>query len=721
MEDTIAQLRTYDAYNDATATLSVGEEPEQIPAVVVGADFFDVLGVKPVLGRGFLPIEERPGGQHVTVLGYALWQRRFGGDPAILGRTVTFDSIGYEVVGVMPRGFRFPEDVGLWFPLVFTARDIGPNHRGAHYLGAIGRLKPGVTVAPGDRRSCGNRTVDRRAISQQGRGVWNLGAADLRRHCRRRPAAAADALGAVAFVLLIACVNVSNLLLARSTTRRTEIALRSALGAGRWRIVRQLLAESVLLSVAGGVVGVVLATWGVRVLSTLLPQDLPRAESVGVNLSVLLFSLAVSLLTGILFGVTPAMYAASPDLAAFLKDARRDGSPNGRRALRNVLVIGEVALSLVLLAGAGLAMRSFDRLSAVTPGFDPRGLLVANVVAPESRYPDSAALARLYRDYVQGLAAQPGVVAAGAVSIPPLARGGFGGTFTIVGRNESDNQNMQVRCVTPGYFEALRISLRRGRLLTAQDAEHAAPVAIITEESARRYWPGDDPIGKRIRIHVSMGTREPEREIVGVVGDVKTRALDEAAPPVVYTPHAQYPSDAMTVFVRTTGDPQGLLPGVKAQLATIDRDLAITRVRTGTQLVAASIAQPRFRMILLGFFAAMALALAAIGLYGVMAFSVSQRRTELGMRMALGADASSLLRLVLRQGLTPVAIGLAIGLPAAALLTQVMSGLLFEIDTFDPLTFAGVAALLAGVATGACYLPARRAIALDPLAAIRHE
>jgi putative ABC transport system permease protein len=278
-----------------------------------------------------------------------------------------------------------------------------------------------------------------------------------------------------------------------------------------------------------------------------------------------------------------------------------------------------------------------------------------------------------------------------------------------------------VRVATPGYLEALRIPLKRGRLLTAQDAERSAPVAIITEESARRYWPGEDPVGKRIRIHVSMGTREPQREIVGVVGDVRTRALDEAAPPVVYVPHAQYPSDQMTVFVRTTGDPLAMLPVVKSQLAIIDRDIALTRVRTGTELVAASIAQPRFRMLLLGLFAAMALALAAVGLYGVMAFSVGQRRTELAMRMALGADASSLLFLVLRQGLTPVAIGLALGLPAAALLTRVMSGLVYQIDTFDPITFAAVAMLLAAVAAAACYLPARRAIALDPLRAIRQE
>jgi len=423
----------------------------------------------------------------------------------------------------------------------------------------------------------------------------------------------------------------------------------------------------------------------------------------------------------VLFGVAPAAYASSPDLAAFLKDARREGSSTGRRTLRSALVVGEVALSLVLLAGAGLALRSFDRLSAVKPGFDPEGLMSVNLTTPESRYPDSEAVARFYRECVQALASQPGVVAAGAVSQPPLSRGGFGGTFSIVGRDETDELNMQVRSATPGYFEALHIPLRRGRLITSQDTGRGAPVAIITEEAARRFWPNDDPLGKRIRIHVSMGTREGLREIVGVVGDVRTRALDQAAPPVVYVPHAQYGSDEMTVIVRSTGDPLALLPAVRTQLAVIDRDLAITRVRTGPQIVAASVAQPRFRMILLGLFAIMALALAAVGLYGVMAFSVGQRRTELGVRMALGADASSLVWLVLRQGLTPVAIGLAIGLPGAALLTQVMSGLLYEIDTYDPVTFAGVSLLLAGVATAACYLPARRAVALDPLTAIRHE
>jgi putative ABC transport system permease protein len=527
-------------------------------------------------------------------------------------------------------------------------------------------------------------------------------------------------LGAVGFVLLIACVNVSNLLLARATTRRIEIAIRSALGAGRGRIIRQLLAESVLLALAGGAVGVVLATWGVRTLAAMLPADLPRAAGVSVDQSVLLFSVLVSLLTGALFGLAPALYASTPDLAAFLKDARRDGAAQGGRpTLRSALITAEVALALVLLAGAGVAMRSFDRLSSVEPGFDPRGVLSLDIVLPEAPYGDTASVARFYRQYLESLAAQPGVISAGAVMLPPLTRGGFGGSFSIMGRAESDDYNVQVRPATPGYFETLRIPLRRGRLFTSADREGAPGVAVISDETARRFWPGEDPVGKRIRIHVSIGHRETEREIVGVVGDVKIRALDANPPPVAYVPHAQYVSDQMTVFVRAAGDPLALLPMARSQLAALDREIAPTRVQQATQLIASSVAEPRFRMLLLGLFAALAMALAAVGLYGVMAFSVSQRRNELGLRMALGADSSDVLGLVLRQGLLPVGIGIALGLAGATALTQLMSGLLYEVSAFDPLTLAGVSVLLALVASAACYIPARRATTMDPLTAIR--
>jgi putative ABC transport system permease protein len=707
------------AYNPATATLNGAGEPEQIDAAAVAADLFHVLGVTPLLGRGFLPDEERPGGPRAVVLGYGLWQRRFGGDPRILERSLTFDGVRHPVVGVMPRGFVFPETVALWFPRVLTEDDLKPAQRGAHYLNAIARLKPGVTVAQAyaDLSSIEQRIAEQFPDKLEGYGVWVRPLYESVVGGVRRPLLMI--LGAVGFVLLIACANVSNLLLARATTRGSEIAVRVALGAGRFRIVRQLLAESVMLSLASGIIGVLLAAWGVRALSWVLPADLPRAESIDVNLFVLAFSVGVSVITGLLFGVAPAIYASTPDVGAFLRDGRHDGSGRGRRTLRSVFIASEVALSLVLLAGAGLALRSFARLSAVSPGFDPSGLLSVTVVTPEARYPDAGVIARFYRTYVEELAAEPGVSAAGAVMIPPLAQDGFGGTFSIAGKVETNDRRMQVRPVTAGYLEALRIPLKRGRLLTPSDREGAQPVVVISEEAAKRYWPGEDPIGKRLRIHVSIGHKEPQREVVGVVGDVRIRSLDQPVAPVAYVPHAQYSAEQMTVFVRAAGDPVTLLPAIKSRLARIDPEIALTRVRTGDQIVGASVAQPRFRMVLLGLFAAIALVLAAIGLYGVMAFAVGQRQSELGLRMALGADAGDVLRLVLRQGLAPVAAGLVIGLLASGAFTQVMTGLLYEVEPFDPPTLAAVACLLALVATTACYLPARRATRIDPLSALR--
>ena len=709
------------AYQDSTMTLGGGSVAQRLDAGFVGADLFGVLGVSPFMGRGFLASEERQGGALVVVLGYGIWQRRFGADPQMVGRSLKFEGKDYQVIGVMPRSFTFPGEIDLWFPLVLTDRDTNPGQRGAHYLNVVARLKPGVSVeqAYADLSAI-ERSIATQFSTVQGYGVWVRPLLDAMVGDVRRPLLML--LGAVGFVLLIACVNVSNLLLARAAGRRVEIAVRCALGAGRWRIVRQLLAESVMLSLAGGVLGVLFASWGVRALSGVLPQDLPRSSTIDVNGLVLLFSVMVSLSTGILFGVAPAAYASTPDLSAFLKDARRDGrSASGHGTFRSVLIAAEVALALVLLAGAGLAIRSFERLNRIDPGFDPDHVLSLSLSLPEARYPDVASVARFYKTYVEALAAQPGVIAAGAVMRPPLSQGGLGGTFSIIGRDAGDDQRMQVRPATPGYFETLRIPVRRGRYFSAIDGELGAHVAIVSDEAARRFWPGEDPIGKRIRIHVSIGVREREREIVGVVGDVKIRTLEAAAAPVVYVPHAQYVADEMTVVVRTAGEPLASVPLVTAQLAQIDREVALTNVRPAERMVSASVAQPRFRMLMLGLFALIALGLAAVGLYGVMAYSVGQRRGELGLRIALGADSGDVLRLVLRQSLMPVGIGIAVGLLGAGALTRIMSTLFFDVSPFDPITFTAVPVLLAVVAAIACYIPARRATRVDPLAALRYD
>ena len=712
------------AYSESTTTLSGGSEPEQLDAAEVGAELFAILGVPPMYGRVFNAADEQRGGPRVVMLGYGLWQRRFGGDPSLVGGTLTFDGRPYQVIGIMPRGVTFPGEIDLWFPLRLMPEDISPNQRGAHYLSAVGRLKDGVTAtqAIADLARI-EAQITAQFSSVEGYGVWAQPLLDSMVGEVRRPLLML--LGAVGFVLLIACVNVSNLLLARASGRRTEIAVRSALGAGRIRIVRQLLAESLLLALVGGLCGIVLAAWGVRALDTLLPQDLPRAAGIAVNLPVLLFSAAVAVLTGLFFGVVPSLQASTSDVSTFLREGRRDGGGSGgSRAFRNVLVATEVALAIVLLTGAGLAARSFDRLTRIDLGFNPQNVLSLTVTPSAPRYAEGAALVDLYRRYVDGMATQPGVKAAGAVMMPPLARGGFGGTFSIIGAPESDDLRMSVRAITHGYLEAAEIPVKRGRSFTAADTETAQPVAIISEEAARRYWPGKDPIGQRIRIHVGLrqgSGREGEREIVGVVGDVKLRQISGPASPAVYVPHSQYVADSMTVFIRTAGDPAAIAQIAKARLAEIDPSIAVTRLGPATQHVSSAVAQPRFRMVLLGAFAVMALVLAVVGLYGVLAYSVTRRQSEIGLRMALGADRSSVLRLILIQGLIPVFAGIVAGLAIAAVLTRTMRTLLYGVEPIDPITYTVVAVGLGVVAAVACYVPARRATRIDPLSALRTE
>ncbi|HJR59957.1 MAG TPA: ABC transporter permease, partial [Vicinamibacterales bacterium] len=719
-----AQNRTFEfmaAFDEARMTLSGGATPERIRAAIVGAALFDVLGVRPQLGRTFSAEEAQAGGPRAVILSHGLWQRRFGGDPRVLGTTLTIDARNHVVVGVMPRDLTFPDGFELWLPLLLTPAQLRDSQRGAHYLDAIGRLKPGVGIEQAEADLAAiERQIANRNPNVQGHGIWLQPVFDSVVGEYRRPLWML--LGAVTFLLLIGCANISNLLLSRAAARRGEIAIRSALGAGRWRIVRQLLAESTILSIVGGCAGLLLAVWASRVMNTLLPADIPRAEGIGLNAPVLIFTTAVSILTGLLFGIVPALEASRANLVDSLKDVRRDGSGGARQRMRGTLVAVEVALALVLLAGAGLALRSFDRLTRIDTGFEPTGTLAIDVVVPEATYPDAAAIVRFYRNYLEALAMQPGVIAAGAVSTPPLARSGFGGTFTLIGRPEPPEEpRTAVRAATPGYLEAVHIPLHRGRLITAADTETAPQVAVISEAAARRYWPGEDPIGQRIRLHVSTYAAEGEREIVGVVGDVKAGRIESAAAPLVYVPHAQYPFEFMTILLRAEGEAMRLAPMVRTQLAALDPDVAVGAIRPGPALVEDAVAQPRFRMQLLTLFAASALALAALGLYGVMSTAVSQRRSEIGLRIALGAGRGEVIGLVLRQGMLPVAFGLAAGLAGAAAMTSVMRGLLFGIEPFDPMTFAAVSLLLAAVAAMACYVPARRAASVDPLVALRSE
>jgi putative ABC transport system permease protein len=707
-------------YTNQVVTLSGGTDPVRVAAGLIDAAFLSVLGVQPRLGRAIADEDTQPGARKVVLLGHGLWQRSYGGDPGIVGRAVTLEGAAYEVIGVLPAGFDFPDDSELWIPLRFTAQDLGASQRGAHYVSAIGRLREGVTAAQA------SADLDRieQDLARQfpdkigGYSVRAVPLLDAMVETVQRPLLVL--FGAVGFVLLIACVNVSNLLLARASTRTGEIAVRSALGAGRWRLIRQLLAESVVLSLAGGAAGLLLGSWGVRALLAVAPPDLPRAAAVSMDGTVLVFSIALSLAAGVLFGTAPAIVASRPDLTAFLKDVRRDGGTSGgRRRLRAVLVAAQVGLALVLLTGAGLAVRSFTRLLHVDPGFRADGVLTVRINLPEGSYPTLSSTVQFYRDYTERLRQQPGILTAGAVSMAPVTRSGFGGSFTIHGRPEgADEGNAQVRSATPGYMETLTIPLRAGRLFDGRDSETAARVAIVSESAARRFWPGENPVGRQIRVHVNETARLP-RQIVGVVGDVRTRGLELDPVPVIYVPHAQYGGESMTIVARTTGEPMLALPQMTAVLKSLDSGVAVSRARTLEDLLSANVAEPRFRTLLLSVFAIVSLALAAVGLYGVVAFSVSQRRAELGLRMALGADPGDVLRLVLREGMTPVAAGILIGLAGAAALARVLQSLLFGVDALDPPTFAVVAVTLTLVALAACYLPARRATMVDPASTLR--
>jgi putative ABC transport system permease protein len=718
-----AQNGTLDAigiYTDTVLTLSGGTEPLRVSAALIDAAVLPVLGVKPVLGRVFTEEDTRVGARRVVLLGHGIWQRLYGSQRAIAGQTITVEGRPFEVAGVMPAGFDFPGEAELWVPFALTPGDLADSQRGAHYVSAVGRLRRGVSVeqARDDLDRIEQQIARQHPDKLAGYGIAVAPLLDSMVDAVQLPLLIL--FGAVGFVLLIACVNVSNLLLARATTRTGEIAVRSALGAGRWRLVRQLLAESVVLSLAGGAAGLLLGSWGVRALMAVAPPDLPRAAAVGMDASILVFSVALSLVAGIVFGTAPAIVASRPDLTAFLKDVRRDGANGGGRGrLRAALVAAQVALALVLLAGAGLAARSFNRLLHVDPGFQPEGVLSFRITLPDAIYPTPESYTQFYRDYVDRIRQQPGIVAAGGVSMAPVTRAGFGGSFTIVGRPAgSDEGNAQIRSVTPGYMETLRIPLRAGRFVEPRDSESAARVALISESAARRFWPGENPVGKQLRLHVNERVPAP-REIIGIVGDVRTRGLELDPVPVVYVPHAQYGAESMTIVARTAGDPMQALPQLKSILKSTAPGVAVSRARTLDQAVASNVAEPRFRTLLLSIFAIVSVALAAVGLYGVVAFSVNQRRAELGLRIALGADPSSVLRLVLREGMTPVAAGILIGLGGAAVLARVMKTLLFNVDTLDPLTFGSVALVLTVVAFAACYVPARRATTVDPATALR--
>jgi predicted permease len=721
---TLANVAAY-AESDANLAGTNGA-PERISIGFASATLFPTLGVQPFLGRGFSVEEERAGSDQVAIIDFATWRDRFGSDAGVIGRTLVLDNLPYRVVGVLPRGFHFADASAVWIPLSTSEPSV--RDRGSHWLKVVARLRPAASRAQlgGDLRRIAERVSERdRAIYGNG---WALVEQPLldRLVGDARPALLM-LLGAVAFVLLIACANVANLMLARATSRRRELAVRTALGASPLRLVRQLLTESLVLALAGGALGVLVAVWGVDALLAMAPDALPRASEVALDGRVLLFSLGLALATGVAFGLVPALSASRPNLDEGLRDGAR-GASSARGRLKRALVVGELALSLMLLVGTGLMVRSFLLLRAVDPGMRADHVLTLRAALPTPKGAPTAAdragwVAWFARTSAR-LAELPGVRAAAAADILPFDGNDSRYTFELEGeppRRAVDLPHEEVRQVTPGYFEALGIALVRGRVLGAADGAGAPGVVVINQALARRYWPhGDDPVGKRLKLHV--GNDRGWSTVVGVVADVHGFGLDQPAHPELFVPYAQMPDSAgMALVVRSDGDAAALAPAARAALAELDATQPIFDVKPMSELVAASLAQRRFALVLMLIFAAVALLLAAVGIYGVMAYTVAQRTQEIGIRVALGASAASVLGLVVGDGMRLVGAGLALGLGGALLVTRLVASLLYGVSATDAATFVSIALVLAAVALAAIVIPARRAMRVDPMQALRSE
>lgn len=708
------------AFVSGGVILSGGNEPERVPALGVTASFLSVLGINPALGRGFLPEEDREGNDAVVVISHGLWQRRFGADPNVIGSKINIGGESHTVVGVMAADFEFMQPVDLLRPL---ALEMTKERRDNRYLQALARLKPGV---PLEQAQSQINTITGRLSQSYVETNTNWGARLTPLHqllvADVRPGLLL-LLGAVGFVLLITCANVANLLLARAAARHKEIAVRAALGASRWRVVRQLLTESLLLSTIGGGLGLLLGVWLTDFLVSISPANTPRLEHVHMDSRVLVFTLAVTFVIGLLFGLAPAWQASRINLNEALKEGGRTFSEGWRRnRMRKVLVISEVALSLMLLIGAGLLIKSFLLLRETNAGFSPDHLLTMRISIPSVKYKGKQK-PEFFQRLTESVAGLPGVESTGAVLSLPLGGSNYsvGRSFIPEGRplTPEESINASYVVVTPGYFHTMKIPLKDGRQFTTEDREETTKVVVINETLARRHFPGQSAIGKRIKI---WRDEDFPREIIGVVGDTKTEALEDESSPQIYVPHAQDPSwGGLSLVVRTSGTPSALTPAVRGAVLSIDPDQPVFNIKTMDDIVAASVATRRISMLLLSGFAGLALLLAALGVYGLISYSIAQRTHEIGLRMALGATGRDVLKLVLGQGMSLVLIGTAIGLAAAFALTRVMSSLLYEVSASDPVTFIGVALLLIIVALVACLIPARRAMKVDPMVALHYE
>jgi len=718
------------AFADRSFNLTGDGEPEKIEAYSVTANFLPLLGVKPVLGRAILPEEDKPGANKVVMISYSLWQQRYGGERSVIGRDLLLNGEKYSVVGVMPPRFQFMQSyIRLWVPMGFTSEALAD--RGSHYLNVVARMKPGVTLAQADAEV---HTIQQRIAQTHPDGAGRIGAYVLSLRDQlagdvRRPLLVL--LVSVGFVLLIACANIANLLLSRAASRRREIAVRTALGASRLRIVRQLLIESLLLATAGAAGGLILASWSFAFLQRLIPDGLTLATKLNLDLKVLGFTLLMTLLTAVIFGLAPAFQAAKVDLNEALKQSGgRSGLQAGGSRLRSALVVTEVALALVLLVGAGLLIQTFLKLREQYSGLQPENVLTLRTVLPRSKYAQQQQRSAFYNQVLERVQSLPGVVSAGYTTTVPLEwKGGTSGFYPegrTVERARGDGLSYDAnhRQVSGDYLRTMGIPLRRGRYLSDGDNEKSLPVAMINETMARQYWPGEDAIGKRFKIG-DPDEQVPWLTIVGVAGDVRQMGADEPVKAEMYLPYKQTNTQPWfaprDLVIRTSVEPLSLIAGVRREIHQVDADQPIANIRTMDEVLGEETASRRMGMTLLTIFASLALLLSSLGIYGVLAYFVTQHTQEIGVRLALGAQRRDILGLVLRKGMMLTLIGVAIGLAASFALTRLMTTLLFGVSTTDPRTYAMLTLLLTLVALVACYLPARRATKVDPMVALTYE
>ncbi len=728
LADVIAASHTFSKIGGevlAPLAYTAGTEPVQIQVGQVTGGYFETLGVNAARGRYITADDDKNGGPFVVVLSHALWQRQFAGDQNIVGKTIPLSGNSYTVIGVMPPGFKSPrENSEAWTP-VRISNPVAANFRGVHFLRTYGRLAAGVTL---EQASAEMRLIDQQLAQQYPAENKNRTTALIalqERIVGQSRSALLVLFAAVSLVLLIACANFANLLLARGAERGREIVIRTALGAGRWRIVRQLLTESILIAILGGAIGVLFAWWGTNLLIALKPENLPRLDEIGVDLRVFGFTLGVSLFTGLIFGLLPAWSASRAAVNTGLKEGGRSATASrSQQRLRNAFVVGELAVALVLLVGAGLLVKTFWRLRNVEPGFNPNHLLTMRVELPETRYKEVEPQTRFRTQALANINSLPRTQGA-MVSELPLSGDALDHDFLIEGRPPiaaGDEPSLETRSVMGDYFHVMQIPLKSGRDFQSHDFDPNAPlVGIVNDEMVRQYFPNETPLGKRVR-----WARNPTVqwiEIVGVVANVKHFGLDLPEQPALYSPYTQINpwKRWMTFAVRTQADPAAMAQVVKEQIWKVDAQLPITRVQTMHEVAAASFDARRFNMLLLTLFAGLALVLAAVGVYGVMSYAVTQRTHEIGIRMALGAQVGNVMRLVMKSGLVIAMVGVAIGLAGAFALTRLMRTLLFAVEPTDKATFAGVSICLLLIALAACYIPARRATKVDPLLALRYE